>query len=281
MIHFRKPDFKRLKRRGWKMYDFHVHTKYSYDAFAEPQELLEKAASLGVGFSITDHNDIRGVMEIYNNDLGVEVIPGIELMSQETVEVLAYFKNIGDLERFYNIIVKPNMHNDGHWQLDLPLLDIVREAKNRFDCVLSAPHPSITGSNITNLVTRKEVLKYLDCCEAINGQIPHFQNRRALRWYRKMKRRLGRRSLLGGSDCHTVDQFGRVITCLKPKRSLRNISRLHNEESSVFEMMTKGRHMVIGTENTTWRSFPTYLIGQVSAVFHFKLLKRIWHKLTT
>lgn len=61
--------------------DLHVHSIYS-DGTLTPRELLEEAKSQGVTtIAITDHDICKGVEQAINHgiDLGIDVIPGIEI----------------------------------------------------------------------------------------------------------------------------------------------------------------------------------------------------------
>ena len=41
--------------------DFHIHTKYSYDSFLEPKDVIKAAMLRGIKvIAITDHNTIMG-----------------------------------------------------------------------------------------------------------------------------------------------------------------------------------------------------------------------------
>ena len=63
--------------------DLHIHTAAS-DGTDSPRAAVEKAASLGLAaVSITDHDSVSGVPEAMRAgaELGVEVVPGIEVSS--------------------------------------------------------------------------------------------------------------------------------------------------------------------------------------------------------
>lgn len=76
--------------------DLHIHTAAS-DGTDTPRAALEKAASLGLAaVSITDHDSVSGVPEAMRAgaELGVEVVPGIEVSSDyrdNNVHILGYF----------------------------------------------------------------------------------------------------------------------------------------------------------------------------------------------
>ena len=61
--------------------DLHMHTTAS-DGTDLPSEAVVKAAALGLeAIAVTDHDTAAGVAEASaaGNELGVEVVPGIEL----------------------------------------------------------------------------------------------------------------------------------------------------------------------------------------------------------
>ena len=76
--------------------DLHLHSTQSDGSFS-PTQVVQQAAELGLSaISLTDHDSVAGVQEAQNvgRDIGVEVIPGIELSTQEAgidIHILGYF----------------------------------------------------------------------------------------------------------------------------------------------------------------------------------------------
>ena len=76
--------------------DLHLHSTQSDGSFS-PTQVVQRAAELGLSaISLTDHDSVAGVQEAQNvgRDIGVEVIPGIELSTQEAgidIHILGYF----------------------------------------------------------------------------------------------------------------------------------------------------------------------------------------------
>ena len=76
--------------------DLHLHSTQS-DGSCSPTQVVQRAAELGLSaISLTDHDSVAGVQEAQNigRDIGIEVIPGIELSAQEAgidIHILGYF----------------------------------------------------------------------------------------------------------------------------------------------------------------------------------------------
>jgi len=76
--------------------DLHVHSSAS-DGSESPRTLVERAAAAGLAaISVTDHDSVGGVAEAMEagRELGVEVVPGIEVSSDyldNNVHILGYF----------------------------------------------------------------------------------------------------------------------------------------------------------------------------------------------
>ncbi|MBN1302326.1 MAG: PHP domain-containing protein [Melioribacteraceae bacterium] len=83
--------------------DLHMHTIYS-DGAHSTEELLIRAQNLGLTtISITDHDSVYAIKEAVEigKDIGIEVIPGVELstdLEDKEVHLLGYFINIEDEE---------------------------------------------------------------------------------------------------------------------------------------------------------------------------------------
>ena len=87
--------------------DLHLHTNYS-DGFCTPLQLIKKVKEEGIDYiSITDHDSVAAIEEatIIGNEIGVEVIPGLEISSDvkdREIHLLGYFVEPGnsELERY-------------------------------------------------------------------------------------------------------------------------------------------------------------------------------------
>jgi predicted metal-dependent phosphoesterase TrpH len=76
--------------------DLHMHTKYS-DGRLTPRQLLDLSKKSGLGIiSITDHDNVKAIPEAieYGNEIGVQVIPGVEIsadLDEQEIHILGYF----------------------------------------------------------------------------------------------------------------------------------------------------------------------------------------------
>lgn len=76
-----------------KRYEIHLHTKYSPCSSLKPSEILKIAKAKGMtGVAVTDHNTIKGALEVkrLNKDKDFEVIIGEEV-STDIGHVLVYY----------------------------------------------------------------------------------------------------------------------------------------------------------------------------------------------
>ena len=90
-IQFEKPDIERLNR-AYTVVDLHFHSHYS-DGSNSIHEIATYAETLNIGVSITDHNNIRGALEI-DTYKDIFSIPGIEVTSCEGTHILIYFYDL-------------------------------------------------------------------------------------------------------------------------------------------------------------------------------------------
>ena len=84
--------------------DLHSHTKFS-DGYFTPQELLEKVSEKNISvLAITDHDTVDAIPSAISlgKNLGITIVPGVELSSQDgerDLHILGYFIDIED-EKF-------------------------------------------------------------------------------------------------------------------------------------------------------------------------------------
>ena len=140
--------------------DLHTHTNHS-DGALSPTELVNKAHSLGLNIiSITDHDSINGLEEaiIVGKDLGIEVIPGVEIstdIDNKEIHILGYFFNIQDqeLHKYLNFFREERYHRAKriiqklrNFGLNITIDDVIQRAKNS---ALGRPHIASTMAELS------------------------------------------------------------------------------------------------------------------------------------
>jgi len=174
------------------------------------EEIAHRVRELGIGIAITDHNDIRGAVEIHK-DTGILSIPGIEITSKEGAHLLIYFYDIESLERFYENEVRPYMGNNVMSSISLKMEEVIERGR-AFKSIIVFPHPyCVTYTGICNTLFSKERLRRLfdmvDGVEVINSQnLTKWNLRCAVLGFNLNK------SITGGSDGHRLRHIGKVVS---------------------------------------------------------------------
>ena len=233
-IQFERPNLTNLKQKN-TVVDLHFHSYYS-DGYNSIETIASKAQELGIGIAVTDHNEIRGAVEIseYRNVLS---IPGIEMTSAEGTHILIYFYHVDQLESFYNDHVIPNMGSDIMSSTTLQMEEIIRRAR-KFKTVIIFPHPycgvytGIQNSYFSD-ERRERIFSMIDGVEVINSENMKISNlRSALLGFN-----LGK-GITGGSDGHRVVEMGRVVT----------YARCRNSRKAFLDAIKKKKTRVVGKE---------------------------------
>ena len=233
-IQFERPDLTKLKEKH-TVVDPHFHSHYS-DGFNSVETIAQKVRELGIGIAITDHNEIRGAVEIAQHR-DVLSIPGIEMTSSEGTHVLIYFYQLDHLESFYNDHVIPNMGNDIMSSTTLPMEKIIRRAR-KYKTVIIFPHPYCgvyTGiqNSYFSEDRRQRIFSMVDGVEVINSENMKISNlRSALLGFNLNK------GITGGSDGHRVAQMGRVVT----------YARCRPNRKAFLDAIKKKKTKVVGKE---------------------------------
>ena len=233
-IQFERPNLPELIKEN-TVVDLHFHSHYS-DGFNTVESIARKAHALGIGIAVTDHNEIRGAVEI-DGYPDVFSIPGIEMTSREGTHILIYFYKIDALEAFYDEHVIPCMGNDIMSSTTLEMEEIIKRAR-KFKTVIIFPHPYCgVYTGIQNSYFPKDRLERIfsavDGVEVINSENMNKSNlKSALLGFN-----LGK-GITGGSDGHRISQMGKVVTyaACKPNRK------------SFLDAIKKKKTMVVGKE---------------------------------
>jgi len=239
-----KPNLSALTQ-NYTVADLHFHSIHS-DGTNTVAEIVKKAEKLNIGISITDHNEIRGSIEIsrYENVLS---IPGIEVTSKEGTHILVYFQSIQSLKEFYKKDVKPYLGNDKMSSISLTLFEIIKRARS-FNSLTVFPHPfgSAYAGVCNSSIPKKQqlaLLKTIDGIEVLNAA--------------NLKRSNLRSSVLGfnldkivtgGSDGHSLNHMGKVVC----------YAECGKNRKAFFGALKNRHNKVIGREINMLRKFTSH-----------------------
>ena len=233
-IEFVRPELVHLVENS-TVFDLHFHSKYS-DGMSSVDKIAARARALNIGIAITDHNEIRGSVEI-NKMKDILTIPGIEVTSSEGTHLLVYFYDISGLKHFFKRDVRPFMGSGVMSSLGLSMEELIERAR-RYPALVAFPHPYCTAyTGICNIRFPKErfdrLCQAVDAIEVINASNLNKWNLKcALLAFNFNK------SLLGGSDGHSVAQMGRAVT----------YATCNKTRDAFMEAIFKGHTRVIGKE---------------------------------
>ncbi|MCP4626795.1 MAG: PHP domain-containing protein [bacterium] len=230
-ILFERPNLDELTRQ-YTVVDPHFHTHYS-DGFNSVAAIVKRARELNIGVAVTDHNEIRGAVELdrYESLLN---IPGIEITSKEGTHLLVYFYDIKGLKLFYKNDLQPQMGHDIMSSTALEMEEIIGRAR-AFEAIVVFPHPySATFTGIHNSYFSEERLDRLfqmvDGIEVINAENLNKWNLRSALLGFNLD--IG---LTGGSDGHRLAQMGKVVSfasCKKDRSAF--LDAIKNKQTKVI-----------------------------------------------
>lgn len=170
--------------------DLHIHSVFSKCSVLRPNQILKIAKQRGLnGIAITDHNTIRGALEVakLNKDKDFKVILGAEIKTQYG-EILAYNIQEDIKSRDFEEVIEEIHRQGGLAVMAHPFgPGIIRKA-------LPAEFSEIN-------------LKKLDGFEVLNGRTFPWQNKRA----REIASKIGLAGT-GGSDAHFPGEIGKVYS---------------------------------------------------------------------
>jgi predicted metal-dependent phosphoesterase TrpH len=194
--------------------DTHVHTRYS-DGTAGIPRIERHCRDRGMGLAVTDHNEIRGAVHIFERDR-VPAIPGIEVGTEEGVDLLVYFESAPLLEEFYIGAVEPFLRTRfmvRSWIRSLRCLAVAKEMGG----YVSLAHPFALGRKSLDYQHGRHgspfvetVMEAVDAIELYNGGVHRQANLKAGRYAQSAGKRL-----TVGSDAHRLRNIGSCGTYLR------------------------------------------------------------------
>jgi predicted metal-dependent phosphoesterase TrpH len=238
-VRFDRPDLAQLLQNH-TVVDLHFHSHYS-DGLNSIPKIAQRARNLGIGLAITDHNEIRGALELDLHD-DIFSIPGIEITSAEGSHLLVYFYETEELKRFYDLHVAPYMGYGVMSSLSLPMAEIIQRARQH-ECLIIFAHPYCAlYTGICNLQFTpnqlEELFRMVDGVEAINAS-------NLKRWNLKctvLGFNLGK-AMVGGSDGHALNHMGRSVT----------YAPVPNNRRAFLDALRRNSNQVVGKEITLLR----------------------------
>src|SRR4029079_18082529 len=164
---------------------------------------------------VTDHNEIRGSTSMFERER-VPVIPGIEVGTEEGVELLVYFSTAERLEEFYKEAIEPFLRARFMSRSWVRSLDCLQTA-NEMGAYVSLAHPFAFGRKSLDYQHGRRgksfvesVMEAVDALELYNGGIHKVANRKAKEYAATAGKRL-----TVGSDSHRVGTIGSCGTYLR------------------------------------------------------------------
>jgi histidinol phosphatase-like PHP family hydrolase len=234
---FTEPNHELLGKLGLMSIDMHYHSRYS-DTMTRVDNILRKANRLGIGVSITDHNEIRGVLEALDNRYGVPIVPGIEVSCYDGPHILAYFFSVSEMKEFYENHVRAAKGRDPSGATCLPVKDLF-DALENYNCVTSAAHPygyRLSDMGLAKCIRKgfvdSQFLDRVDALETISGAAARPLNQKAA-----LKAEELGKAVTGGSDGHTLLELGHIVS-----------SSYSSDVETFLENILKKKNYVIGTE---------------------------------
>ncbi|MGB9498443.1 MAG: PHP domain-containing protein [Dissulfuribacterales bacterium] len=205
---FERPLLSELTR-DYTVVDMHFHSRYS-DGFNDIKSIVQRARRLGIGIAITDHNEIKGAIQL-GKVRDILTIPGIELTSKEGSHLLVYLYDFNSLSDFYKTHVRPFMGKGVMASLSLEMEEIVRRAQ-KYESLVIFPHPYCAiYTGVCNAIFSKQrqaaLFDMVDGVEVINaGNLKKWNLQCAVLGFNLDK------SMTGGSDGHNLFQMGKAVT---------------------------------------------------------------------
>jgi predicted metal-dependent phosphoesterase TrpH len=214
--------------------DTHVHTRYS-DGIAGVPRIERFCRDRGIGVAVTDHNEIRGAVSIYERERA-PAIPAIEVGTEEGVDLLVYFPGAEELEIFYKEAVEPFLRcrfMSRSWIQTIKCL----QAAGEMNAYVSLAHPFALGRKSLDYQHDRRgrpfvstVMDAVDAIELHNGGVHRRANLKA----RKYAETAGKR-LTVGSDSHRLRTIGSSGTYLPAK--------MNPTSADLFESFTTAENL--------------------------------------
>lgn len=235
-ILFKKPLHKAILQQGFTLVDMHNHSAYS-DTTTKIQTIAKKARKLGIGLSLTDHNEVAGNIRLAKENPDLLVIPGMEITTKEMAHVLTYFYSHNEMQDFFRKHLQDSRGGNPNLATNVSVTDLLDITKN-YNCVVAPAHPFAFPKRFSFISAMergfvdKSVLQSLHAVEVICGANLRYMNKCAVDWAQALDK-----ATIGGSDSHSIGTLGSVVTATEG-----------NTIEEVLNSIKKKQTAVMGTE---------------------------------
>ncbi len=233
-VEFQKPDLEHLTS-SYTVVDMHFHSHYS-DGTSSIDQIAQRARQLGIGLALTDHNEIRGALEI-NTYQGLMTIPGIEITTSDGPHILIYFYEIEELEKFYHEAIIPHLGFDVMSPISLTVEQTIAAGRD-YNCLVFGAHPycaTFTGicNSQIDRQRQSDLLSAIDGVEVLNASNLNKWNLKST----VLGFNLGK-AMIGGSDGHSLGHMAKAVSYAACRPTRRDF----------LDSIRDGRSHVIGKE---------------------------------
>lgn len=204
---------------------------------------------LHMGIAVTDHNEIAGSSILAKENLGLLVIPGIEVTTKEWAHILIYFYAQDDMKEFFEKHIKQYRGKNPHLATSVTTPQLC-DAAVGYNAVIAPAHPFAVPNVFSFVKTIKKnkesqhVLDALDAVEVICGGNFRQMNLHAVAWAQKLDK-----GVVGGSDSHNPGTIGSVVTVAHG-----------STVSEILDAVRKKQTAVVGTEAKMYQRTLPYTI---------------------
>ena len=188
--------------------NLHFHSKLS-DGIYSLKELLKLINDSEFDIiSLTDHNEIKNSVNLFNTEIKEKIIIlGIEISTSDLIEILVYFKDKNEFLDFFENHIKTRKKQFWSAYIKINIFELLDEIKN-YNILLGVPHPFGGKGLIRRLykkgVSESDILKILqnfDFCEVFNSTKSKKNNYKAKEWCELNSPNIFK---LASSDLHNI-----------------------------------------------------------------------------
>jgi len=220
------------------LFDLHLHSRFSVDALTRPETIVKVCKKQGIGFSLTDHNNM-GAYTGSNSIKKLAKKSDVPIICGEEIKVLKENnskKCVGEVIGYcLNEAIAP-----------APLEDIFDKIKEQ-GALISCPHPFDWPRK--NFKAFPKVWKKFDAMEIYNARAYYAGLNRRAEEFAMQSNVVGKIALLGVSDAHTPEEIGNGLTEINAK----------NEEEFRKEIKKRRTNVVALGKANLWHHFQTQL----------------------